>query len=137
MTQTAFDSDRVGSGGGATIGTQGYYVCEACVPFVSQSSANNGWASFLWTAGTANPHFSSGTTVQFGLKSGRTIAATGTDEVLSISDFCPVVCYPGDSIVVQAQGGLANTVVDANTNAGAVQGKFVCNFTGRWVRIGS
>lgn len=137
MNMAAFDSDRVGTNGGATLGTQGYYVVEACVPFQTQSSANNAWAAFLWTAGPANPHFSSGTTNQFGLKSGRAIGSINMDETLSISDFCPVVCYPGDSIVVQANGGLSPTTIDTNTNATAVQGRFVCNFTGRWVRIGS
>jgi hypothetical protein len=137
MTATAFDSDRVGSGSGATIVTQGYYVCEACVPFVTQSSANNAWAAFVWTAGTANPNYSSGTAIQFGLKSARVIAGVGADETLSLSDFCPVVCYPGDLIIVQANGGLTNTVVDFNNPVSAIAGRFVCQFTGRWVRVGS
>jgi hypothetical protein len=137
MTATAFDSDRIGTGGGVTIATQGYYACEACVPFQTQSSVNNAWAAFLFTAGTANPHYSSGTTIQFGLKSGRAIGSINMNETLSPSDFCPVVCFPGDTIVVQANGGLSPTVIDNNTNATAVAGRFVCQFTGRWVRIGS
>lgn len=137
MTATAFDSDRVGSSVGATIVTQGYYTCEGCVPFVSQASANNGWAAFLFTAGPANPNFSSGSTIPFGLKSARIIGATGADEVLTPADMCPAVCYPGDTISLQANGGLTNTVVDFNNPSSAVAGRFNCNFTGRWVRIGS
>lgn len=137
MTATAFDSDRVGTGSGVTIVTQGYYTCEACVPFVSQASVNNGWAAFLWTAGPANANFSAGTTVQFGLKAGRIIAATGSDEVLSPADMCPVVCYPGDTIVVQANVAINNTVIDVNNPTSAFAGRFTCNFTGRWVRVGS
>lgn len=137
MTATAFDSDRVGSTSGATIVTQGYYTCEGTVPFVSMSSANNGFAAFLWTAGAANPNYSTGTTIQFGLKSGRIITGTGANEVLSIADMCPAVCYPGDTIALQATGALANTVVDCNNPTSVVAGRFNCNFTGRWVRIGS
>lgn len=136
-TATAFDSDRVGSTTGVTIVTQGYYTCEGCVPFVTQSSANNAWVAFLFTAGPSNPHYSSGSTIQFGLKSQRVIGATGADEVLSPSDMCPAVCYPGDTIVLQANGGLSNTVIDYNNPTSYTAGRFNCNFTGRWVRIGS
>jgi hypothetical protein len=137
MNLAAFDSDRVGIAGGATIGTQGYYTCEACVPFQTIASATNAWAAFLWTAGTANPHYSSGTTIQFGLKSARTYAGINTNETLCPSDMCPVVCFPGDTIVVQANGGSSGMLVDLNSDLAATYGRFVCNFTGRWVRIGS
>lgn len=137
MNIAAFDSDRVGAAGGVTIGTQGYYVCEACVPFQTLAAANTVYAAFLWTAGTANPHYSSGTTIPFGLRSGRAFAGTGTNEVVCPSDICPVVCFPGDTIVVQATGGTNSTVVDMDTGNAATNGRFVCNFTGRWVRIGS
>jgi hypothetical protein len=137
MNIAAFDSDRTGAAGGVTIGTQGYYACEACVPFQTLASLNNAWAAFLWTAGAANPHYSSGTTIQFGLKSARTFAGTGTNDVLSPSDLCPVVCFPGDTIVVQANVGISNTVIDVDALLAATNGRFVCNFTGRWVRIGS
>ena len=137
MNVTAFDSDRVGSNGTVTIVTQGYYSCEACLPFQTQTVVNNAVGSFLFTAGVSNPHYSSGTQIVFGLKYGRMIAGTGMDEAVTLDDLCPVVCFPGDTIAVQAQGGVANTVIDINNPVGATEGRFVPNFTGRWVRVGS
>ena len=133
----AFDSDRVAVYGGALIVTQGYYCCEACIPFQSQSSANNAQGQFLFTAGPSNPHYTSGTTIAFGYRFARIIGTAGTDEVMCLDDLCPAVCYPGDTLAVQAQGALANTNVDYNNPTGATAGRFVPNFTGRWVRIGS
>lgn len=137
MDDIAFDSDRVNVGGTATIVTPGYYACEACLPFQTNTTSNNMIGAFLFTAGVANPHYSSGTQIIFGLQFGRSIAATGMDEALNLSDLCPVVCFPGDTIVVRAQSAIANTVIDVNSPAGATEGRFVPNFTGRWVRVGS
>lgn len=137
MDDIAFDSDRVNVGGKVTIVTPGYYACEACLPFQTQATSNNAIGSFLFTAGVANPHYASGTQITFGLQFGRSIDASGMDEVISLDDLCPVVCFPGDTIVVQAQGAIANTVIDVNNPTGATEGRFVPNFTGRWVRVGS
>ncbi len=133
----AFDSDRVLSPAGVTVVTPGFYTCEACIPFQTQSNANFVTAQFQFTAGTYNPQFTAGATVDFGTKSGTAYAGTGDDEVLNLDDLCPVACYPGDSIAVRAWGSLSNTVIDANDPVSATGGRFVANFTGRWVRCGT
>jgi hypothetical protein len=134
----AFDSDQMWDNHNTarvTVRTQGYFVCEACLPFISGGSGYAAQAAFLWTAGPANPHFSAGTTLQFGLKSGSVLASSN-DEVLCIDDICPVVCYPGDFIAAQVWGSVA-----ASINVGGPTsyfgGRNTANFTGRWLRTGS
>lgn len=137
--KVAFDSDRVAASGGglATIQTQGYYTTEACIPAVSQSTSFTFRAVFIWTAGPYNPHYTSGTTVDYGYRSAVAQGATGTDAVVCLDDLCPVVCYPGDTISVQLAGTASSATVDVNNPTSTVAGRFVPNFTGRWVRIGS
>ncbi len=135
MTYAALDTDRSWSGTGVSLNTQGYFVTEACVPFLTSSTAAECRASFLWTAGANNPHFSSGSTVRYGLSTGYSIGASGADETEACDDVCPVVCYPGDTIVVQAYASSAMTI---DTDIGTpLFSRVVCNFTGHWVRVGS
>lgn len=133
------DTDNLSSGGnfGALIQTQGYYTCEACLPFLEEASGtNNCQGSFLWTAGPSNPNYTAGTTNRFGGTAQSATSGTGTDFVYNMADICPVVCYPGDSIVVQAFLLLA-TSVNYLSNATATSGWFCPQFTGRWIRTGS
>lgn len=134
----AIDTDHVVSGTGAniTINTTGYYVMEACIPFQTQASGYAVQALFVWTAGPSNPHFASGTTKQFGVRSGESQAATGANEVICIDDICPVVCYIGDTLAVNVWASVGATI-DSNVPVGATQGRCVCSFSGRWVRTGS
>jgi hypothetical protein len=134
---TAIDSDGMSSGSSAiTVRTQGYYAMEACVPVKTQAAAFNMQVAILFTAGLANPHYTSGTTNRFGYRSGLSWTAINFDESVCVDDVCPVVCYPGDTLAVQLYASVA-VVTDANTCSSAVLGRFVTNFTGRWVRQGS
>lgn len=141
MNSCAFDTDQVwdiNNPARANIRTQGYYVVEACAPFVSQSSLYGVQLGFRWTAGPYNPHYSSGTTVQFGYRTGEVAvdSSGNTNEVLCADDMCPVVCFPGDIITVQAYASVA-CWVDIGGPSSSIKGRFTCNFTGRWLRAGS
>lgn len=139
MSYASLDTDGVWSGSvSVVINTQGYYATEACVPFQTTATATQCKASFLWTAGTNNAHYTSGTTLRYGLRSGFSVAATSADETLCPDDICPVVCYPGDTIVLQAYAGAAMTIdQDNGGGVNGVQARLVCNFTGHWIRTGS
>lgn len=136
--QVAIDTDGVWSSpGSVVINTQGYYECEASVPFEGNSSGvNDLQLSMLFTAGPYNAHFSAGTTQRFGGAAGSAAVNSGPDWVLCTADICPVVLYPGDQISVVAFTNFATTtniLVNLSTNSGW----FPPQFSGRWIRTGS
>lgn len=133
-----YDSDNVHNQttGGVQINTQGYYYCESCTPVQNAASTQVITLSFLWTAGGSNPNYSSGTTNRFGGACGTASTTASTDYVYCQADMCPVVCYPGDSIVVQIYPTLA-CVTDTLSNSSATSGWFAPQFSGRWIRTGS
>ena len=130
------DTDGMSNGTGVTVVTQGYYAIDACLPFTTLSSGFIALCRFLFTAGTHNPHFTSGTQVIFGGRGSFTIAAVGYDEVSSVTDITPMVCYPGDTLNAQVFSTVA-FVVDNVANATLIVGRYPPNFTGRWIRSGT
>jgi hypothetical protein len=133
------DTDNLATGAndGVTIVTQGYYDCEACLPFTQENSGvNNCQGSFLWTAGPSNANFAAGTTRRFGGTAQSAATGTTTDYVYCMADICPVVCYPGDTIVVQAFL-LFTTSLNILSNTSNTSGWFCPQFSGRWIRTGS
>lgn len=137
FTAVAADSDgHWTSPGITTITTQGYYACEAMVPYEGTASTYVPQTIFQWTAGPSNPHYSSGTQQYFGGHSSGTFGAAGTDYCQCISDKCPVVCFPGDTIVVKTWCSVAATL-NYESNANGTSGWFAPSFSGRWVRTGS
>jgi hypothetical protein len=137
FTTAAVDTDGINVSTSATIQTQGYYSTEACLPFQGNASGvNNLQGSFLFTAGPNNPNFSPGTAIRYGGTASSAATGTGTDWVQCMSDKCPAVCYPGDSVVVQVFPLFtSNIAILVNTSNTA--GWFPCVFSGRWVRMGS
>jgi hypothetical protein len=134
----AVDTDTVWNANTAMIVTQGYYECEACVPFQANSSGvNDLQLSLQFTAGPNNPHLSAGTTQRFGGAAGGSPSTTsGVDMVLCCADICPVVCYPGDVISVVVYTYYASTTSQM-TNLSPTAGWFPPQFSGRWIRTGT
>lgn len=132
----AYDNDGVQSSGVAKIVTQGYYAVEACFDIGPTSSEITFLGTFLWTAGPSNPHFTSGTTLQFGPRGGGVNSENIADSALCITDICPNVCYPGDTIQPQVYVSAAATL-QVNSNGSYHNGRFVANFTGCYVAMGS
>lgn len=134
----AADSDGVYAGGTvgeATIVTQGYYVVEACAGALT-SAAQGFYTRFLWTAGTHNANYSSGTSLVFGQTGGETNGQANQDAQLCFSAPCPYVCYPGDTIQAQVFSTGAISLA-YNENVSYLKGRFAANFTGYWLRTGS
>lgn len=120
----------------ATIVTQGYYCFEACIPIQTLATLQNTDFIFLVTAGANNPHHTNGTTTLFGQRGVLGGAGTGNDNTACISDICPWVLFPGDT--VQPRGWInAAATMDFNRNATFTAGRYVNNFTGYWLRTGS
>jgi hypothetical protein len=138
MGTKAVDTDSVWTTPGfATIVTQGYYECEACVPFTGNSSAFVCQGVFLVTAGAHNAHYTSGTTVMFGgFATNAAYSTGGIDAVSTMSGKCPWVLYPGDTIQVQVNPSIASTTT-AGTNGSATSGLCTAQFSGKWISIGS
>lgn len=134
----AYDDDGVAISTAmiATIVTQGYYAVEACLPIRTLAGAQSTDCAFLVTAGPNNPHHVNGTTTFFGQRGNNSFAGTGGDATGSISDICPWVLFPGDTVQPQAWISAAATM-DFNTNTTYLNGRFVTNFTGYWLRTGS
>lgn len=131
----AVDTDNVSNATGAQINTQGYYSCEACIPFEGASAINGVQARFVFTAGPNNAGQASGTVINFGGTSSAAAAVTGTDYALCMADKCPVACYPGDVLTVQLFCPTA-TSVNVLSNTSNTAGWFPAQFSGRWVRTG-
>jgi hypothetical protein len=120
-----------------TIKTQGYYECEACVPFEGNATPFLGQGVFLVTAGASNPHHISGATVMFGSFAGWAAYSTaGVDATYTMSGKCPWVLYPGDTIIVQVYP-LATGNLNNGLNATATSGNLTPQFSGRWISMGS
>lgn len=137
-TTSEYDSDHVfDSGTGIiTINTQGYYAVESSTPVPGVASSNVLSFMMLFTAGGSNPHFSSGGHAWFGGANCTNGTSTTTDAVVCQADICPVVCYPGDTIVPQVYPIVA-CATDTMTNSGATQGWFAPQFSGKWIAYGS
>jgi hypothetical protein len=134
----ALDTDQVGNAvntPAAVIRTPGYYSLTGCIPFQTGSTATNFWAGFQFVAGPYNATYSSGTTVNFGIRQGYSVATGGYDESVCCEDIAPY-CYAGDSLALICRASLSAGTVDANTESGAAAGRFVCNFTGKLIRLG-
>ena len=127
----AFDSDGVSNGTGVTIVTPGYYHTEMCVQVECTATGEQINVWFLVTFGANNPNFTNGTTKIYGARGSTTSSQTGVDAARVSSALCPYALYPGDKINPQIQVGTALTL-DNNSNTSYIQGRFVCNFTGRW-----
>jgi hypothetical protein len=138
----AYDCDGVGAGTPmiADIVTTGYYAVEMCTQIVCTSANWKFFTSFLLTAGTSNPHYTSGTTLIFGVRQQMTTDSASYDTANVSADITPWVCYPGDTIQPQVYVGTAMTMdYNQNETSGATgqQGRFSCNFTGYLVRTGT
>jgi hypothetical protein len=120
----------------AVIQTQGYYAVEACFDINPSSSSLTFLGSFLWTAGENNPNFTAGTTLQFGGRGGNTPSDNAADPAICISDICPNVCYPGDTILPQVWVSATSTL-QINSNSAYNSGRWVGNFTGYYVAFGT
>jgi len=121
----------------ATIKTQGYYECEACVPYEGNATAFLGEGAFLVTAGTNNTHHTSGSSVMFGGFAGwasQNIA--GIDATYTMSGKCPWVLFPGDTIIVQVYP-LSSGTLNNGQNATYTSGNLTPQFSGRWISTGS
>ncbi len=131
------DSDGVWTTNGkVTFVTQGYYATEAAVQAECTATTFFLEASFWWYAGANNPNYVAGTQKIYGAQGTASYAATGADACVCINEICPVVCYPGDYVNVYVWANQAVTL-NNNTPSGAVQGRFVPNFTGMFIRTGS
>jgi len=129
-----FDSDGVSDAAGALIVTQGIYAVEACLQITAAGS--DGMAgSFRITAGANNPHLAPAATIRFGLRAKQT-PSSGGDAALCLSDIVPVVCYPGDKIVVMYYVTATRTS-DANTNSSFKNGRFNRSFMGHFISTGT
>lgn len=137
-TTAEYDSDHVfDSGTGIiTINTQGYYAVESSTPVPGVASNNVLSFMMLFTAGGSNPHFSVGGHAWFGGANCISGTSTTTDAVVCQADICPVVCYPGDTIYPQLYPIVAVTT-STQTNAGATQGWFPNQFSGKWIAYGT
>jgi hypothetical protein len=124
--------------GTAKIVTQGYYECEACIPFVGLSSSFLAQGLFQFTAGSGNPNHTTGSQVYFGgAASWAAYSASGVDTTICISGKCPYVCYPLDTITVQVYAVQAGMIINNGQNATNTAGWFTPQFSGRWIRTGS
>jgi hypothetical protein len=133
----ALDSDQVLSSPapGAMIRTPGYYSLTGCVPFQTQSGTSfNVLAGFQFTAGPYNAAYSAGTTKNFGIRQGYTAPTVSWDETVCCEDISPY-CYAGDSLALICLATVSATV-DNNSDSGVTGGRFVCNFTGKLIRLG-
>jgi hypothetical protein len=139
FANVALDTDGVwnaAANGIATIVTQGYYAVEMCLPVETAVTTFTIRAGFLWTAGANNPHFSVGTTRKYGVRSGATNPQLSTNETLCVSDLIDVVCYPGDTITPRIFTSSSCTI-DFNSALSVTKGRFVTNFTGHLVCLGT
>jgi hypothetical protein len=134
----AVDTDGVFTGTGqALIVTQGYYKCEACLPFEGQSASWLAQGVFKVVAGGSNPHYTSGAFAYFGgAATWSAYTSTSVDTSLCLNGKCPWVCYPGDTISVQTYP-LSATTINNGQNNSATAGWFTPQFSGRWISIGS
>jgi hypothetical protein len=136
---TAVDSDSVWSSPDAIIKTQGYYKLGGSVSI--NANANTGdmfTAAFRFTAGSGNPHYTAGTTQDFGFR-GSKISNTGSaaaDNAACLSCPSQVVLYPLDKLAVMVYISAAHNLT-INNNGSYIQGRFACTFTGTWLRTGT
>ena len=138
MGTVVVDTDGVWTSAGfVTIKTQGYYECEACVPFTGSATPFLCQGVFLATAGASNPHHTNGTQVMFGSFANWARNSTaGIDATYCMSGICPWVLFPGDTISVQVYP-LAATTLTNGTNGSNTSGWFPAQFSGKWISIGS
>lgn len=123
----------------AQIQTQGIYAVESCATAVATSSAFYFDLSFLMTGGGNNPNLSTGSTRRFGLRGNTTLATAATQVTVCCADTTPVCAYPLDTIAMQVRASAASVVVQTNMSPVPAynQGRFVTNFSGHWIRVGS
>jgi hypothetical protein len=131
-----YDSDGVQTSGLAQIVTQGYYAVEGCSDLSTGSSGIAFDTRFLLTAGANNPHLTLGSTRVFGQRGGNSVATASTDTAVTLTDICPIVCYPGDTLQYDTYVNSA-TSLNFNQNTSYIAGRFVANFTGYFVRTGT
>lgn len=137
MGSVAYDSDNMSvTANIMTIHTQGIYAFEMCAGFQSLATAMKILVSFLFTAGTSNPHKTSGSTQRFGQRGGDSASTAATDTALCLSDICPIVCYPGDTIAAQVLTD-TNVTMSKNDNNASFSGRVVPTFTGYFVSEGT
>lgn len=131
-----YDSDGVQSSGLAKIVTQGYYAVEGCADLQTGASGILFDTRFLLTAGPNNPHLTNGSTRIFGQRGGNSVATASQDTAVTLTDVCPIVCYPQDTLQFQVWVNSATTL-NFNQNTSYIQGRFVAQFTGYFVRTGT
>ena len=134
----AFDPNSGSNSTGYTIQTQGYYAFEACTQLVDVSSGSTNWSTaFLLTGGGNNPNLANGSTWRFGWRGSTTGASSSVDDAQSTCDLSPCCLYVNDIVSVQVWvAALGGGTLDNNRNQNFMQGRFVVNFTGLWVRRG-
>jgi hypothetical protein len=121
----------------AYIVTTGYYRVEACIAIEGSTSPLIFRTAFIWIAGNNNPHYAVNTSKLFGMRATRNSGSAGRDAVLTPSEACPVVCYPGDIIAPQVWPS-ATEILDYNASGGSgYESRFSCNFTGYLIRTGT
>ncbi len=131
----AYDSDNQGTISnnkyGVNIVTQGLYLFEGCADFATGSQISVA-ISFFLTAGANNPHLAPASTKRFGLRETSSPGPASQDAVVTNSDYSPFPLYPGDQVILMCSvSSTVNQVPLANTSY--LQGRFVTNFTSRWV----
>lgn len=130
----AFDSARIVSLPNVIVETQGFYSVEASVDI--HTGTGRFFPAFLLTAGTSNPHYTSGTTVRFGERGGTTPPNASEDAATCASCLAPVCLYPGDMLSVQVWMDVGSTIQN-NNNSSYRQGRIPITFTGYWVAEGT
>jgi hypothetical protein len=131
-----YDNDgffSAGVGFNPTIQTQGHYCFEACVPFLTGTTAIGQRISILLTAGANNPNLTVGTTRRFGMRGGNSVSTTGNDTATCMSDHSPFGLYPGDVVALQVFVD-TNVSTSFNSNTSYISGRFVPSFNGYWIR---
>src|SRR3984885_6848946 len=132
----AFDSDGVHDTYQALVGTPGYSAVESCLSIGLQSSATLFATCIGIIAGANNPNLTSGDYYLFGYRAGLTGTsgvAGSADAAYTSCDITPWPLYPGDQVAPYAWANTTATI-DYNNLQNYQLGRWVCNFTGYWIR---
>jgi hypothetical protein len=134
FTEVAFDGDSIYSSNSVEIVTEGYYALTACWQVENETSGTPIVACcFLLTGGSSNLNLSSGSKIYFGFSGCEASDLTGDTSVV-LDDITPIAVYPGDTLEVVTYVNYSATA-DYNQNTSYSQGRWVPNFTGRWIRL--
>jgi hypothetical protein len=134
MTTKAYDSDNAYDSPGVEIQTQGYYTYSACIDVEAVGATEGCVVAFKLTGGGNNPNLATGVTFSHGYR-GASTSTTTADNAYVITDISPFTLYPLDLVQVEVWVSTTMTA-NFNQNTSYIQGRWVTNFTGRWLRSG-